>query len=139
MEQTQNQPLNTDSGEKNGQPTVRLRLPDLPEYRLGAEGDLNGFDATDAEFLQFVQSLVPVTGEHLDHWTWEERRDFLNWCIDEGVLTIRDGRLVPVEELVPTAPLAQDPDQQAASERTEEGAEDAPNNVKEGAEACSHE
>ena len=66
--------------------------------KLGVEGDLNGFDATDSEFLQFVQSLVPLTGENLDHWTWEERRDFLNWCLDEQVLTIQDGRLVPVEE-----------------------------------------
>jgi hypothetical protein len=134
MEQTQSQPQNTDNGAKHGQPNKRVRLPDLPEYRLGAEGDLNGFDATDAEFLQFVQSLVPVTGENIDHWTWEERRDFLNWCLDEGVLTIQDGRLVPVEELVPTAPLTQDTNQQAASERTEEGAEDAPTSAEKGAE-----
>ena len=79
-------------------PNMRLRLPDLPEYRLGVEGDLNGFDATDAEFLEFIQSLVPLTGEGLDHWTWEERRDFLNWCLDEHVLKIADGRLVPNED-----------------------------------------
>ena len=135
MEQTQKVQQSTDNGEKNGQPNKRLRLPDLPEYRLGVEGDLNGFDATDSEFLHFVQSLVPVTGENLDHWTWEERRDFLNWCIDEGVLLIRDGRLIPVEELVPTAHLTQDTDQQAASERTA----DAPKSAEEGAEACSHD
>ena len=108
MEEIQNQPLNTDNGAKNGQPATRLRLPDLPEYKLGAEGACNGFDATDAEFLHFVQSLVPLMGENLDQWTWEERRDFLNWCLDEGILTIQDGRLVPVEERVPMAPLAQD-------------------------------
>ena len=39
-----------------GHPTRSLRLPDLPEYRLGADGDLNGFDATDIEFLNFVQT-----------------------------------------------------------------------------------
>ena len=110
MEQTQKAQQSTDNGEKNGQPNMRLRLPDLPEYRLGVEGDLNGFDATDAEFLEFMQSLVPLTGEGLDHWTWEERRDFLNWCLDEQVLTIQDGRLVPVEETMPTAPLTSDTD-----------------------------
>jgi hypothetical protein len=105
MDEIQNQPLNTNSGEKNGQPARRLRLPDLPDYKLGAEGDLNGFDSTDSEFLHFVQTLVPLTGENLDHWTWEERRDFLNWCLDEGILTIQDGRLVHVEELGSSAPL----------------------------------
>jgi hypothetical protein len=108
MEQTPNQPPNTGSGEKSGQPSMRLRLPDLPDYRLGVDGELNGFDATDSQFLHFVQSLVPLTGENLDHWTWEERRDFLNWCLDEHVLEIKDGRLVPYEEGTPTAPLRHD-------------------------------
>jgi len=111
MEQTQKAQQSTDNGEKNGQPNMRLRLPDLPEYRLGVEGDLNGFDATDAEFLEFIKSLVPLTGEGLDHWTWEERRDFLNWCLDEHVLTITDGRLVPnegPEEGTSTAQLSHD-------------------------------
>ena len=111
MEQTQKAQQSTDNGEKNGQPNMRLRLPDLPEYRLGVEGDLNGFDATDAEFLEFIQSLVPLTGEGLDHWTWEERRDFLNWCLDEHVLTIADRRLVPnedPEEGTPTGQLSHD-------------------------------
>jgi hypothetical protein len=99
---------NTDSGGQHGTPGTHLRLPDLPDFKLGVEGDLNGFDASDSEFLQFVQSLVPLTGENLDHWTWEERRDFLNWCLDEQVLTIQDGRLVPVEETIPTVPLYND-------------------------------
>jgi hypothetical protein len=107
MEETQNHMQSTDNGEQHGTPITRLRLPDLPDFRLGIEGDLNAFDATDSEFLQFVQSLVPVTGEHLDHWTWEERRDFLNWCLDEQILTIQDGRLVPVEEQVVTVPLSE--------------------------------
>ncbi len=98
MEETQKAQQSTDNGETNGHPNMRLRLPDLPEYRLGVEGDLNGFDATDTEFLNFVQSLVPLTGEDLDHWTWEGRRDFLNWCLDEHVLRIADGRLVPAED-----------------------------------------
>lgn len=110
MEETQNQQPSTASGGPNGKTSEkRLRLPDLPEYRLGEEGDLNGFDATDIEFLQFVQSLVPVT-DGPDRWTWEERRDFLNWCLDEQVLEIKEGRLVPadVEELTPTAPLSEE-------------------------------
>jgi hypothetical protein len=96
---------NTASGRPHGTPGPHLRLPDLPDFKLGVEGDLNGFDASDSEFLQFVQSLVPLTGENLEHWTWEERRDFLNWCLDEQVLTIQNGRLVPVEETMPTVPL----------------------------------
>lgn len=105
MEETKKATLSTSNGEQNGMQSTRLRLPDLPDYRLGADGELNGFDATDSEFLNFVQSLVPLTGENTDHWTWEERRDFLNWCLDEHVLTIKDGRLVPFEETVPTQPL----------------------------------
>jgi hypothetical protein len=105
MEQTQKVTQNTDNGAQNGTPDEHLRLPDLPEYKLGLEGDLNGFDATDIEFSQFAQGLVPIKGDS-DKWTWEERRDFLNWCLDEQVLTIIDDRLVPVEETVPTAPLS---------------------------------
>jgi hypothetical protein len=108
MEETQNHMPSTDNGEQNGTPVTHLRLPDLPDFKLGIDGDLNGFDATDSEFLQFVQSLVPLTGDNLDHWTWEERRDFLNWCLDEQVLTIQDGRLVPVEETITTTPLTHD-------------------------------
>jgi hypothetical protein len=108
MDETPHPMPNTDNGRQHGTPGRHLRLPDLPDFKLGVEGDLNGFDATDSEFLQFVQSLVPVTGENVDHWTWEERRDFLNWCLDEQVLTIQGGRLVPVEETIPTAPLTSD-------------------------------
>lgn len=124
MDETQNQPLSTDSGAKSGQPAMRLRLPDLPDYKLGQSGELDGFGATDDEFLVFVQSLVPLTGEGLDHWTWEERRDFLNWCLDEQVLTIRDGRLVPVEEQVVTAPLSEQ------SEVVSHATEEAPKGTK---------
>jgi hypothetical protein len=121
MDEIQDQPLSTDNGEKNGQPAIRLRLPDLPDYKLGAEGDLNGFDATDIEFLHFVQTLVPLTGENLDHWTWEERRDFLNWCLDESVLTIQDGRLVHIEEVVPSAPLAHETSTDAPNSEDDAG------------------
>ncbi len=119
MDETPHPMPNTDSGKQHGTADTHLRLPDLPEFKLGFEGDLNGFDASDSEFLHFVQSLVPLTGENLEHWTWEERRDFLNWCLDEQVLTIQDGRLVPVEETISTVPLHNE---------TEEG---APRSVEE--------
>lgn len=90
----------TDSGEKNGlQVGVgRVRLPDLPRCVLGQEGDaVNAFNATDEQFLAFIGTIAPLElgGEGLDHWTYEERRDFLNYCLDEGILHIEDGRLVP--------------------------------------------
>jgi hypothetical protein len=91
-----------------------ISLVDLPDFRLGEEGDVNGFDATDSEFLHFVQTLVPVTGENLDHWTWEERRDFLNWCLDEQILQLKDGCLVPFEESIPTEPLPIEPTTEGA-------------------------
>jgi hypothetical protein len=124
MEETQNHTQSTDNGKQNGTPARRLRLPDLPDFRLGIEGDLNGFDATDSEFLQFVQSLVPLTGEQLDHWTWEERRDFLNWCLDEQIVKIQNGRLVPVEERVVTASLSK----QSEADYTD--TEDAPDSTE---------
>ena len=88
-----------------GQSGKRLRLPDLPDYKLGPDGDLDPFHATDAEFFAFAAALVPITGEELDKWTWEDRRDFLNWALDEGVLEIKDGRLIAVEERIPTQTL----------------------------------
>ncbi len=124
MEETPNHMQSTANGKQHGTPITRLRLPDLPDFRLGIEGDLNSFDAMDSEFLQFVQSLVPLTGEHLDHWTWEERRDFLNWCLDEQILTIQDGRLVPVEEQAVTAPLSEH------SEAVSTVTEDAPDSTE---------
>jgi hypothetical protein len=99
-----------DSGAQHGQSTMGgQRLPNVPTCKPGAQGDPGGLDATESELLQILQSLIPLAGENLDQWTWEERCDFLNWCLDEGVLTIQDGRIVPVEEeLVPTAHLPHD-------------------------------
>jgi len=101
----QQQDRQTDSGSQHGQPTMRLQVPDKAACELGETVVCNGFDITQCELLHLLQSLIPLTGEYPDLWSWEERRDFLNWCLDEGVLTIQDGRLVPIEELVPTAPL----------------------------------
>ncbi len=96
-EATHQQPaIQTDRGALHSQPTMRLKVPDGAACELGETVACNGFDATESELLQMLQSLIPLTGENLDQWTWEERRDFLNWCVDEGVLTIQDGRLVPV-------------------------------------------
>ena len=132
MEKIQNQPQTIVGGEQSGK---RLRLPDLPDYTLGIDGEINPFDATDSEFLQFVHTLVPFDGEGLDHWTWMERRDFLNWCLDEQVLLIQDGRLVPNQEQRATAPLAHDTREPEAPQ----GTDDAPKSAEEGAEACSHD
>ena len=126
MDETPHPMPNTASGGPHGTAGTHLRLPDLPDYKLGTEGDLNGFDATDSEFLQFVLSLVPLSGENLEHWSWEERRDFLNWCLDEQVLTIKEGRLVPAEETLPPAPHTTDPQEDApgSAEDVEEGDDD---------------
>lgn len=123
MEETDHQQPDrqTDSGTQYGQPTMRLRVPAVPTCKPGAQGDPGGFDATESDLLQMLQSLIPLTGENLDQWTWIEHRDFLNWCLDEGVLTIQDGRLVPTEELVPTAPLTHDTDADAPKSAEDAG------------------
>lgn len=85
---------------------LELRVSDLPRLILW-QSEQTASDARDEEFLYFAQSLVYLRGANLDHWTREQRRDFLNWCLDEQVLTIKDGRLVPadIQETVPTAKL----------------------------------
>ena len=122
MEEIHHRPQQIDSGAQHRQPTMRQRLPDVPACKLGQTDEINGFDATESEFLHFVQTLVPLTGKNLDQWTWEERRVFLNWCLDEGVLTIQDGRLVPVEEPVPTAPFTHDSEAVPSTAETEKEA-----------------
>ena len=79
-------------------PKFHLELRDLRSFQLGEEGEMNARYATDTQFLNFIKTLVPLEAEDgadLEHWTVEERRDFLNWAIDEGVLLVRNGRLVP--------------------------------------------
>ena len=104
----QQQDRQADSIAQHGQTTMRLKVPDEAACELGETVVCNGFDFTECELLHLLQSLIPLTGEYSDQWTWEERRDFLNWCLDEGVLTIQGRRLVPVEELVATALLTHD-------------------------------
>lgn len=117
MEEIQSQLQSTDDGAKNGTPDEKptqthIRLPQLPYLKLG-QSEHNAWKASDEEFLAFAQSIVPIKVEEGDSversWTWEERRDFVNWCIDEGVLLVQDGRLIPVEEeKIPTAPQSHD-------------------------------
>jgi len=113
MKETDHQ-QQAESGAQHGQPTMGQRLTNVPTCKPGAQGDPGGFDATESELLHLLQCLIPLTGENHDQWTWEEHRDFLNWCLDEGVLTIQDGRLVPVgEDMIPTVPLTHFPDEDA--------------------------
>ena len=112
MEAIQNQQPSIDNGAKPGLPVekpVHVRLPDLPGLLLGPELEQNAWKATDEEFYRFAAALVEIQveeGDSVDRaWTWEDRRDFLNWCLDEGVLCIQDGRLVAIEENIPTALL----------------------------------
>ena len=121
MEHTQEVQQQTDSGAEHGQQAMRVSLPSIPDACFGVESDPGGFDAMDGALLRCVQTLVPLTGEGLDHWTREERRIFLNWCLDEGVLTIQDGRLIPIEECVPTAPLTHDTDADAPNNAEDAG------------------
>ena len=144
MEEIQSQQQSTGDGVKNGtldaKPTqTHVRLPQLPYLKLG-QSEHNAWKASDEEFLAFAQSIVHVKVEEGDtlerSWTWEERRDFVNWCIDEGVLLIEDGRLIPVEEKqVQTDSLS--PDSEAnVQERAKEA--DVVTTEKE-AKKCSHE
>jgi hypothetical protein len=117
MEEIQSQQQSTGDGAKNGTPDAKptqlhVRLPQLPYLTLG-QSEHNAWKASDEEFFAFAQSIVPVKVEEGDSlersWTWEERRDFVNWCLDAGVLVVQDGRLIPVEEeQIPTAPLSHD-------------------------------
>jgi hypothetical protein len=146
----QQQDRQTDSSSQHGQQTMRLQVPDEAACELGETVVGSGFDVTQCALLHLLQSLIPLTDENLDQWTWEECRDYLHWCLDEGVLTIQNGRLVPVEELIPTAPLTHDTDGE-----TPKSAEDAglnsvvyastPNmpihayeSAQEGVDECSH-
>jgi hypothetical protein len=72
--------------------TVWLLSTDLKLYRLGESGP-DARRASDTEFFTFASSIARLEGEKLDHWTVEERRDFLNWCPEMGLIESRDGVL----------------------------------------------
>src|SRR5215471_4008201 len=143
MEEIQSQQQSTGDGAKNGTPDAKprhtyVRLPQLPYLKLG-QSEHNAWKASDEEFLAFAQSIVQVKVEEGDtlerSWTWEERRDFVNWCIDEGVLLVEDGRLIPVEEeQLQTYSLS--PDSEA---NVQEHTKDADLfTIEKGEKACSH-
>jgi hypothetical protein len=143
MEEIQSQQQSTGDGAKNGTPDAKprhthVRLPQLPYLKLG-QSEHNAWKASDEEFLAFAQLIVHVKVEEGDtlerSWTWEERRDFVNWCIDEGVLLVEDGRLIPVEEeQLQTDSLS--PDSEA---NIQERAKDADEfTIEKGDKACSH-
>jgi hypothetical protein len=74
------------------EPTLVLRLVDLKLYHLSETGP-DARHASDTEFLNFALSIAQLEGEGLDRWTVEDRRDFLNWCLETGVLEAKDGAL----------------------------------------------
>jgi hypothetical protein len=41
-------------------------------------------DASNAEFKQFISQYVQVQGEDLETWPLEERRDVLNFAVEQG-------------------------------------------------------
>jgi hypothetical protein len=79
--------MNTNDGSaaETGERKLVLRLVDLKFYRLGVDGS-DARHASDAEFLAFASSIAQLRGENLEHWTVEDRRDFLNFCLEKGVL-----------------------------------------------------
>jgi predicted GIY-YIG superfamily endonuclease len=81
---------------KKERPKQRLDLIDLMDlksYRLG-KTELNARHCTFDEFVSFARSLVQIadTGNVR---TVFQRRDFLNWCLQEGILRVEDDKLVP--------------------------------------------
>ena len=147
----QQQDRQTESGSQHEQQTMMLQVPDEAACELGETVVCSGFDVTQCALLHLLQSLIPLTGENLDQWTWEECRDYLHWCLDEGVLTIQNERLVPVEELIPTAPLTHYTDGKTPKSAEDTGLNsvvyastpkmsmNAHKSAQEGAEECSHD
>ena len=74
-------------------PNFRLTLVQLKLFKLG-ESDLTARHASHGEFGIFACSVATVEGGS-EKWTVEERRDFLNWCVENKVLEAKEGRLVP--------------------------------------------
>ncbi|SRR6266568_1251871 len=78
-------------------PKTHLTLVDLKSYNLG-ECEITARHATHLQFLEFAQSLVTLKraddDTNLQHWTVEERRDFINWCLENNILWIDGNRLV---------------------------------------------
>lgn len=79
---------------------LKLRLKDLILYRLGNEQGPNARRCVDPEFHSFTLSVVGqggLEGEDLERWGVFDRRDFINWCLAEGLLEARDGVLYRIK------------------------------------------
>jgi hypothetical protein len=74
----------TEPGEQTGT-KIKLRLIDLKLYQLGEQGP-SARQATHEEFQVYGASIVEVNGDVT--WTVIERRDFLNWCLDQGLIEV---------------------------------------------------
>lgn len=73
--------------QSEGQP-LKLRLRDLKLYSLG-EGGPNARTASDEEFNSFLISRVEIgEGSKGKRWTVFRRRDILNWCIENALLSV---------------------------------------------------
>jgi hypothetical protein len=79
-------------------PMPRLTLVELKSHKLG-ESEVDARHATHQQFYEFACSFVTLKpaddATNMQHWAVEERRDFLNWCLENGILRIENGRLMP--------------------------------------------
>lgn len=82
-------------GAKKG-PVFPLELKHLKLFRLG-ETELNARRCSFDEFVSFARSFIRVDDPE-DLRTVFDRRDFLNWCAEQGLLEIQDDRLIPVKK-----------------------------------------
>lgn len=80
-------------------PVPHLTLVELKLLKLG-ESEIDARHATHQQFYEFAASLVKLKpadeATNMQHWTVEERRDFLNWCLEKGILHIDGQKLLPV-------------------------------------------
>lgn len=75
------------SAENSGSPKkfTLLELQDL-QFISPVTGKLvNVEECSDAEFSAFISLYVKVTGDDLDTWSLEDRRDVLNFAFEQGV------------------------------------------------------
>lgn len=80
------------SVENSETPKFQLTLIDLKSFTLG-DHEYTARSATHQQFTEFGRSLVQLDVPDDERWTVEERRDFLNWCIEYQVLDVQEGRL----------------------------------------------
>lgn len=70
---------------KNSASPKKFALLDLQNLRFEIDGnETNIEDCTDEQFARFIRCYVQLTGDDLDRWPLEERRDVLNFAIEQG-------------------------------------------------------